>query len=249
MFVDSHCHIFNEYYEDIEQVINDSLNVGVGKLINNASNLETCKEVIELAKKYSSMYFALGIHPESVGDDFNELSQLVKDNIGNKKFIAIGEIGLDYHYGKENREQQIELFKQQLALAQEYNLPVIIHSRDATQDTLDIIKQHQVKGVLHCFNGSLEIAREYMKLGFYFGVNGVITFKNANLKEVVKDIPLEYIILETDAPYLTPEPFRKYKNEPKFIPEIARFLAELYEIPVEDIEKKTRENITNLFDI
>ena len=248
MFIDSHCHIYSEYYDDIENVVLSAKEVGVIKLLNNAADLVSCNEVIKLSDMYDGMYFSLGIHPESVFDSFDELEKLVIDNLDNPKFVAIGEIGLDYHYGKDTKEEQIELFEKQLKLAETYNLPVIIHSREATQDTLNCIKKYNVKGVLHCFNGSLEIAKEYIKLGFYFGVNGVVTFKNANIKEVIKDIPLERILLETDSPYLTPEPFRKYKNEPKYIPTIADFLANLYNVSLEEVSSITNSNIFNLFD-
>ena len=248
MFVDSHCHIYSEYYDDIDKVVSSAKEVGVNKLLNNAANLVSSREVIKLSEKYDEMYFSLGIHPESVKDDYEELEKLVLDNLKNNRFVAIGEIGLDYHYGKETREEQIVLFEKQLKLAETYNLPVIVHSREAIQDTLDCIKKYKVKGVLHCFSGSLEIAREYMKLGFYFGINGVVTFKNANIKDVIKEIPIDRILLETDAPYLTPEPFRKYKNEPKYIPVIAEFLAKLYGVKIDDISKVTNSNIFNLFD-
>lgn len=249
MLTDTHCHIFNGYYDDFDKVINNAKSNGVTRFINNATNIDNCKEVIITSRNDNNIYYSLGVHPDSVENDLEELEKLVVENLNDKKFVAIGEIGLDYHYGKENRERQIEVFEFQLGLAEKYNLPVIVHSREATQDTLDCIKKFKVKGVLHCFSGSLEIAREYMKLGFYFGVNGVVTFKNAKLKDVIKEIPLNHILLETDCPYLTPEPFRKYSNEPKYILTIAEFLANLYEISLDEVEKITEENVFNLFDI
>lgn len=249
MLTDTHCHLFKEYFDDIDKVINDAKENNVNRYINNATNLENCREVIITSKNNKDVYYSLGIHPDSVEDNLEELRQLVIDNLNDEKFVAIGEIGLDYHYGKENKSRQIEVFEYQLALAEEFNLPVIVHSREATQDTLDCIKKYKVKGTLHCFNGSLEIAKEYIKLGFYFGVNGVITFKNAKIDEVIKEIPIERILLETDTPYLTPEPFRKYSNEPKYILIIAQYIARLYDISLEDVMKITEENVTNLFDI
>ena len=176
MLTDTHCHIFSEYYTDFDKVINDAKLNGVCRFINNATNIDSSKEVIITSSNNKDVYYSLGVHPDSVENDMNELEKLVVENLTDEKFVAIGEIGLDYHYGKENRERQIEVFEFQLALAEKYNLPVIVHSREATQDTLDCIKKYKVKGVLHCFSGSIEIAREYMKLGFYFGVNGVVTF-------------------------------------------------------------------------
>lgn len=249
MLTDTHCHLFKEYFEDIDKVICDAKNNKVNRFINNATNLDNCREVIITSKNNNDVYYSLGIHPDSVDDSLEELRKIVIDNLNDEKFIAIGEIGLDYHYGKENKTQQIEVFEYQLTLAEEFNLPVIVHSREATQDTLDCIKKYKVKGILHCFNGSLEIAKEYIKLGFYFGVNGVITFKNAKIDEVIKEIPIERILFETDSPYLTPEPFRKYLNEPKYILTIAQYVAKLYDISLEDVMKITEENVFNVFDI
>lgn len=249
MFTDTHCHLFSEYYDNIDEVIRDAESNNVNRFINNATDLSNIDEVINSSKRFNNLYYALGIHPDSVDDDLDKFKEIIERNLNDYKFIAIGEIGLDYHYGKENKDRQIEVFEYQLSLAEKYNLPVIIHSRDATQDTLECIRKFKVKGVMHCFNGSLEVAREYIKLGFYFGIGGVITFKNAKLYEVVKEIPLENILLETDAPYLTPEPFRKYKNEPKYIYEIATYLSKLYDISIEEISSITEKNVTNLFDI
>lgn len=248
MLTDTHCHLFKEYFDNIDDVLLNAKNNKVYRYINNATNLENCREVIEISKNYKDVYYSLGIHPDSVDDNLEELRQLVIDNLNDDKFVAIGEIGLDYHYGKDNKDRQIQVFEYQLALAEEFNLPVIVHSREATQDTLDCIKKYKVKGSLHCFNGSLEIAKEYIKLGFYFGVNGVITFKNSKIDEVIKEIPLNRILLETDTPYLTPEPFRKYSNEPKYILVIAEYLANLYQISLEEVMNITEENISNLFD-
>lgn len=249
MFTDSHCHLFNEYYEDLNIILNEANKNNVNKYINNATSINTCYEVIETSKKYNSVYYTLGIHPESVLEDYSEFENILISSLEDPNFVGIGEIGLDYHYSKQYKTEQIELFEYQLGLAEKYNLPVVIHSREAIADTLNTIKKFNVRGVLHCFNGSLEIAKEYLKLGFYFGVNGVITFKNANIYEVIKEIPIDKILLETDAPYLTPEPFRKYSNEPKFISVIAEYLANLYGISIEEVSSKTEDNIANLFDI
>ena len=162
--------------------------------------------------------------------------------------MAIGEIGLDYHYSKEEKEEQIKLLETQLSLAEEYDIPVIIHSRDATLDTLTTLKKYKCRGVIHSFSGSLETAKEYIKMGYLLGVNGVITFKNANIKDVIKELPLTSIILETDSPYLTPVPFRGEKNSPKNVLYVAKFVADLKNISLEELSKITNQNIERVFD-
>jgi TatD DNase family protein len=191
----------------------------------------------------------LRINTENINNYSEEDIKFIVDNLNNNKVIAIGEIGLDYHYSKEDKEKQIVLFERMLKIAQDNNLPVIIHSREATEDTLKTIKKYKVHGVIHSFSGSLETAKEYMKLGFCFGINGVITFKNANIKDVIKNIPLDRIILETDSPYLTPEPHRGKQNNPSHIMDIATFVAKLYDINLEDLSKITNNNIKRIFGI
>lgn len=249
MFTDTHCHLFSEYFDNIDKVLDEAKANEVNKYINNATNLDDALEVIKLSKNHNNLYYSLGIHPDSVDIDLTKIEDLIVNNLNDPKFVAIGEIGLDYHYGKVNKDRQIEVFEFQLSLAEKYNLPVIVHSREATQDTLDCIKKFKVRGSMHCFNGSLEVAKEYIKLGFYFGVGGVVTFKNAKVYEVIKEIPLDRILLETDAPYLTPEPYRKYSNEPKYIPVIAEYLANLYNVSIDEVSFVTEKNVSNLFDI
>ena len=221
MFCDTHCHLFKEYYEDIDTIIkNASLNQ-VNRMINAGCDAKSNIEVLD-SLKHKEVYGALGIHPEDV---------------------------LDYHYGKENREEQLKLFERQLALAEKYQMPVVIHSREATEDTIELLKKYNVKGVIHSFSGSLEIATIYIKMGFLLGINGVITFKNCRLKEVIEKIDVHNIVLETDSPYLTPVPFRGEKNDPSKIKTIAEFVANLKKISKEELVKKTNENIAQIFDI
>lgn len=247
MFVDTHCHIFNSDYSDIGKVLDDAKDNGINYIINNGSNNKFNKEVIELISKYSNMYGAIGIHPEDI-DDFKESDLgFIKDNISNEKIVAIGEIGLDYYYRKDNKEEQKKLFESQLKIAEEYNLPVIVHSRDATEDTINTLKKYKCHGVIHSFSGSLETARIYIKMGYLLGVNGVITFKNANIKEVIKDVGLNNIVLETDSPYLSPEPFRGKQNNPAHILDIAKFVANLYDISLEELSRITNENIRKMY--
>lgn len=247
MFTDTHCHIFKEYFDDIDTTLNKALGNKVNRYINNADNINSCKEVLELVSEYPTMYGAIGIHPEYVDNYTKEDLFFIEKNLTNKKIVAIGEIGLDYHYTKDNKEKQIELFESQLKLAEKYNKPVIVHSREATKDTIDTLKKYKVKGVIHSFSGSFETACIYIKMGFLLGVNGVITFKNANIKEVYERIPLHNIVLETDSPYLAPVPYRGKKNEPANILVIAEFLASLYGVSISYLSEVTNENIARIF--
>ena len=248
MYVDSHAHINYDMYEDLDEVINTATENNVMKVVNCSEDLKTSLDVIDLHKKYSNLYPAVGIHPQNVDKsnigDIDKLEQIIK----NENVVALGEIGLDYYYSRDNREKQILFFEKQLELSKKYDLPVIIHCRNATDDLLRILKKSDVKGVIHCFSGSVETARELIKLGYYLGVGGILTFKNSKLVDVIKSIPIEYILLETDSPFLTPEPFRKYKNEPKYIPIIAEKLAQLKEIDVNEVMKITTNNANSVFD-
>ena len=249
MFTDTHCHIYKEYYEDIKKILENAKECQINRMINNGCDKKSNEEVLKLSTQYKNIYGALGIHPENVDTYKEEDLKEIENNLTNPKIIAIGEIGLDYHYTKENKNRQIELLEAQLQIAEKYNLPVIIHSREATEDTINTLKKYHVKGVIHSFSGSKETALIYIKMGYLLGINGVITFKNSKLKEVIKEIPLENIILETDSPYLTPEPFRGKRNEPKRILEIAKFICELKNISLEELSKITNDNIKLIFDI
>lgn len=249
MFTDTHCHIFKEYYEDISKVIKTAKISNINRFINNGCDHKSNLEVLELINIYSNMYGAIGIHPEVVNTYQEKEIKFIEDNINNKKIIAIGEIGLDYHYTKENKEDQIKLFENQLKIAEKYQMPVIIHSREATEDTINILKKFKVTGVIHSFSGSYETAEIYIKMGFLLGINGVITFKNSKLKEVIKKLDLKNIILETDSPYLAPTPHRGEKNEPANITEIVSFICNLKNISPSLLSNITNENIKRIFDI
>jgi TatD DNase family protein len=249
MFTDTHCHIFKEYYENINEILETAKNVGINRIINNGCDTKSNYEVINLCNKYENVYGAIGIHPENVESYSNDDLKYIEENLNHQKIIAIGEIGLDYHYTKDNKEKQIELFERQLKIAETYNIPVIVHSREATEDTINCIKKYKVKGVIHSFSGSIETAKIYIKMGFILGINGVITFKNSKLKEVIKEIDLKDIIFETDSPFLTPEPFRGKKNEPARIINIAEFICNLKEISKSQASIITNENINRIFDI
>lgn len=248
MFVDTHCHIFKSDYDNIDEVLNNASNNNVKYYINNGSDREYNKEVLELVKEYDNMYGALGIHPETVDDYSLDDIEFIKNNLSNEKIVVIGEIGLDYHYTKENKDEQIKLLEMQLSLAEEYNLPVIIHSRDATEDTINTLKKFNCRGTIHSFSGSLETAKIYIKMGYLLGVNGVITFKNCNIKDVIKEVGLNNIVLETDSPYLTPVPYRGMKNDPSHIMDIAKFVSELYNVSLEELSYRTNENIKRMYE-
>lgn len=246
MFIDTHCHIDKEKKEEY---VNNALLSNVGILVNASEDVKTSLEGIEIAKEYKNVFTCVGVHPLDVGEFKEEDISLFKDMLKCDKVKAIGEIGLDYYYSKDNIERQKYIFRMFLSLASSYNLPVVIHSREATQDTINILKEFNVRGVIHCFSGSVETAREYIKMGFSLGIGGVLTFKNSKLFEVVKEIPLSYIVLETDSPYLTPEPYRKYKNESKYIPVIAESIAKYKGISVEEVMDETTKNAKQIFDI
>lgn len=249
MFIDTHCHIVSEYYDDIDEVIKNAIDNGVLKIIINGYNMQSNREVLELVKKYDIVYGALGIQPEELYDYNDDSLKFIEEHINDEKIIAVGEIGLDYHYDTD-KDLQKELFKRQLKIAYKYNKPVIIHSRDCIQETYNILKESKVKGIMHCYSGSKEMALEFIKIGFLIGIGGVSTFKNAkNIVDVIKYIPLEYIILETDSPYLTPEPYRGKRNEPMYIPIVAKRVADIKGLDIKEIERTTTDNARRLFDI
>ena len=245
MFTDTHCHIFKEYYEDIDDIIRNAKNNNIDRIIVAADNYKSSLEVLDLVNKYDNVYGCIGLHPENCLEDFD---YNIFNNINNK-IVAIGEIGLDYYWTKDTKEKQQEIFRKQLEIAEKLNLPVVIHSREATQDTIDILRDYNVRGVIHSFSGSLEVARIYLKMGFKLGVNGVITFKNAKLKDTYRELSLDDIVLETDSPYLTPVPFRGKRNEPSNVIYIAKYLCDLYNCSLEELSNKTNNNIKNIFNI
>ena len=249
MYIDTHCHLSLEDYDDIDLVIKENRENGIDKIIISGYSRDTIKESLDLIDKYSDVYATIGYHPSEADITSDEDLSLLEEQIKHKKVVGIGEIGLDYHYGSDNKDKQIELFRKQMELASKYKLPVVIHSRDAVEDTINILKEYDVVGDMHCFSGSIETARIYIKMGYKLGIGGVVTFKNSNLYKVVESVGLENIILETDAPYLTPEPFRGKKNSSKYLPYIAEKIANILNISVEEVAKITSENAMSLFDL
>ena len=247
--VDTHCHIYSEYYNDISKLIDEVKAAGVNKIIVNGCNMASNLEVLKLVKEYDIVYGALGFHPTELEDDTLECMKWLEDNICDNKIVAIGEIGLDYHYDDYDKNKQIDIFKRQLDIASKYRKPIIVHSRDAIQDTYDIMSKYNLKGSIHSFSGSLEMALEFIKLGYSIGIGGVCTFKNAkNIVNVIKNIDLEYILLETDSPYLSPEPFRGKVNSPSNISLIAKKISEIKEVDVLVVEDITTKNANQIFD-
>lgn len=247
--IDTHCHIYSEYYDDISALIDDINKAGIKKIIINGCDMKSNLEVLKLTKKYDIVYGALGFHPTELDNYSDDSIKWLEENINNDKIVAIGEVGLDYHYENADKEKQIKAFNEQLQLAEKYKKPIIVHTRDAIQDIYNILKKYKLKGSIHAFSGSLEMAKEFINLGYYIGVGGVCTFKNAkNIVNVIKNISTEYILLETDSPYLTPEPYRGKINTPKNISIIADKIAEIKQINISEVVDVTTDNANALFD-
>ena len=248
MFIDTHCHLSKEDYDDIDKVIEEDKEAGVDKIVVSGCSRESIDEVMNFKDKYDIVYVTIGYHPEYADNVGEKELDYLKSLLGDKKVVGIGEIGLDYHYTKDNKDKQIWLFEEQLKIAEEFNLPVVIHSRDATQDTINTLKKYNVKGIVHCFSGSLETAKIYISMGFLLGIGGVVTFKNSKLKDVVKEIDIEFIVLETDSPYLSPVPFRGKVNSSKYLKYIAEFISDVKNISVLELAEITSNNASSLFD-
>lgn len=245
MYVDTHCHLDSRECDNIEQIIQ---NIENNIIIVSGYDDQSNQEVIALIEKYPNVYGTIGIHPSEVKT--SNLS-FIEKYVNHPKVVGIGEIGLDYHYGKEDKELQIDYFKKQIEIARKNNKTVVIHSRDAAEDTLKIIASNpDVNYVMHCYSYSVEIAKQLLKYHVRFGIGGVLTFKNSKeLKKVVESIPLEYLLLETDSPWLSPEPFRGQKNEPKNVLLVAQKIAELQNISLEIVLKTTTQNAICQFDL
>lgn len=246
---DTHAHYDDDAFdEDLDQVLSGLSEKGVCGVINNACNMKSAAVSIELAEKYPNVWAAVGVHPHDVKDmtegDIDTLRKMSK----HKKVVAIGEIGLDYHYNFSPREVQIHWFEKQLELAKELDLPVFIHDREAHGDTMDILKKYQPKGVIHCFSGSVEMAKEIIKLGMYIGLGGAVTFKNAKTPvEVARYVPLDRLLLETDAPYMTPVPFRGKRCTSDLISYTAKKIATERNMTAQQICDITKNNTLALF--
>jgi len=253
-FIDTHCHLFDEQFNtDRDAAVTRALEAGVTKFLLPNIDTQTIQPLYTLADKYpDSCLPMMGLHPCSVFTDYEKSLDLIYKELISRKFVAVGEIGLDYYWDVTYKEQQIDAFKTQLKWAVEMNLPVAIHTRNSFDDAIAIVEEYQSKGlrgVFHCFSGSIEDAKRIIAAGFYMGIGGVATFKNGGLDKVLPDVPLEHLILETDAPYLAPVPYRGKRNSPEYIPLIAQKLAEMKGMEVNIIANKTTENAVKLFEL
>ena len=247
MLIDTHSHIFLEYYDNIDEIINN-MN---GYIIVAGCDDKTNLEVIDLVNKYDKVFGMLGIQPEEIDKITPNSFKIIEENLANPKIVGIGEIGIDYHWVSDNHDKQIEVFKKQLDLARKYNMPVVIHSRDAAEDTYNILSEYKdLKKVLHCYSYSLDMAYRFQKIGCLFGIGGVITFKNnRKLSEVVEALDLENFVLETDSPFLSPEPFRGQKNEPANTYYVAKKISEIKNIDIEKTLEIIGKTTISQFDL
>ena len=248
---DTHAHYTDEAFDNDRAALLDSLpQCGVKYIMLAASSLETSERGIEISRRYGYIYASVGVHPESVDDTPSDYIETLRRLSEFEKVKAIGEIGLDYHYEGYNRERQIKLFDEQLALAAELDLPVIIHSREATEDTMELLRRYKPRGVMHCFSGSLETAKDVLSLGMSISFTGVLTFKNAKKAlNVLSEIPLDRFMLETDCPYMAPVPYRGERCDSSMIPEIAKKAAEIKGLSPQEILDITCKNGERLFSI
>ena len=254
---DNHAHLDDEKFdEDREELIEKIHNDEIDKFVSAGYSLESSKKSIELSKKYDFIYSTCGVSPndipqteEELWKELDEIKKLAKEN---KKVVAIGEIGLDYHWNTENKELQKKAFVEQIKIANELNLPIQIHTRDAVMDTLEILKQNNVnkKGIFHCCPLNRELVKEGLKLGFYISFAGPVTFKNSkNANEIIEMVPNDKMLIETDSPYLSPEPFRGKRNDPRNVKYIAKKIAEVKNITIEEVADITYENAMEIFNL
>lgn len=254
MLIDSHAHLTDDKYSrDRERIIRNLKREGIDIVITSGSSILSSSAAVSLSKKYNNIYATVGIHPNGAGDMDMETLNVIEALSQNNKVVAIGEIGLDYHHNVADKETQKKWFVEQIRLAKTLNLPIVVHDRKANIDTFNIMKDEyggSLRGVLHCYSGNLELAKKYIEMGFYISIAGPVTYRNATeLKRVAKEIPLEYLFVETDAPYLTPGPMGKRRNEPSYVRHVAATIAELKGIPFDIVAKKTTENVKRLFNI
>lgn len=253
--IDSHAHLDDSRYDrDRHEIIKNLKQEGVDLVVNIGADLESSKNSYYLAKTYEPIYATVGVHPHNAKTYTPAVEAELTALALKPKVVAIGEIGLDFYYDHSPRDVQREVFRKQLELAHEVNLPVVIHSRDASQETFDILKEYHKKfkfqAIIHCFSQSVEMMREYVKLGDYIALGGAVTFKNAKTpKQVAMEVPLDHLILETDCPYMTPVPFRGKRNEPKYIQKVANYIAQLREMDVKDLIRHTDENTKRFYQL
>lgn len=258
MFIDSHAHIDGpEFDADRDQIIERAQSAGVSVILNVGTgdpHAGVFERAVELAKKYESVYTAIGAHPHDARLYDDKAEEKIKALVQDKRVLAWGEIGLDFHYDNSPRDVQVEVFKRQLRAARECELPVVIHTREAESETIEILKSDYAgaerRGIFHCFSGSMNLAQRAIELGFMISFSGIVTFKKAEeLRDVAREVPLERLLIETDCPYLSPIPYRGKRNEPAHVVEVARCLAGIHGVEIEEIGRITTENFTSFFRI
>jgi TatD DNase family protein len=254
MFIDSHAHIDGDDFDtDRKEVIERAHAIGVSTILNVGTgdpHSGALERAVELGKAHESIYTAIGTHPHDARHYDDAAEAKIKNLINNEHVIAWGEIGLDFHYDNSPRDVQLDVFKRQLLAARECDLPVVIHTREAEAETFDILQSTECRGVFHCFSGSMELAQKAIELGFMISFSGIVTFKKADeLREVAKQVPLDRLLIETDCPYLTPIPYRGKRNEPAYVVEVARCLAGLHGVEMEEMGRITSENFNRFFEI
>jgi TatD DNase family protein len=252
MIFDTHAHYDDERFEeDRDALLRSMKDAGIGNIVNIGANMASSQRSLDLAAEYDFMYAAVGVHPSDCAELDDEKIEKLKEMSSFPKCVAIGEIGLDYYWPEPEHDLQKKWFKRQIALAREVELPIIVHSRDAAADTVDILKSEnagELGGVVHCFSYSKEVAEECVKMGFYIGIGGVLTFKNGRkMKEVAEAIPMERIILETDCPYLAPEPFRGKRNSSLYLPYVVSAMAQIKGISEEEVISITEANAREMY--
>ncbi|MET0785325.1 MAG: TatD family hydrolase [Paenisporosarcina sp.] len=252
MYIDTHVHLNAEQYnEDLQEVIDRALEAGVNQMVVIGFDQKTIKRAIELAEEYEFIYAVVGWHPVDAIDCTEEDLQWIEELASHPKVVAIGETGLDYHWDKSPKEIQQQVFRKQIQLAQRVKLPLVIHNRDATEDVIRILQEEHAEktgGVMHCFGGSVETAKVCIDMNFMISLGGPVTFKNAKKpKEVASEIPLEWLMIETDAPYLTPHPYRGQRNEPGLVPLVAEEIARLKDVSLEEVARVTTENAKRFY--
>jgi len=258
LFIDSHAHIDGpEFDADRDEIIERAALAGVSIILNVGTgdpHAGVFERAVELGKKYESVYTAIGTHPHDARFYDDKAEDKIKALVQDERVLAWGEIGLDFHYDNSPRDVQVEVFKRQLRAARECGLPVVIHTREAESETIEILRSEYAgaerRGVFHCFSGSMELAQRAIELGFMISFSGIVTFKKANeLREVARQVPLNRLLIETDCPYLTPIPYRGKRNEPAYVVEVARCLAEIHGLDSDEIGRVTSENFTSFFRI
>jgi len=254
LLIDTHAHLdSSRFNKDRAEVIKNARDSGVSYIVNIGADLRSSRYSVKLAREYPFIFATVGIHPhDAISLDANVLAELEK-LAGEEKVVAIGEIGLDYYYDHSPRDIQRAAFIDQLVLAKKLNLPIVVHSREAEEDTISILKEHYRQGgtgILHCFSGSLKMAREALELGFYLAFGGIVTFKNAGgLLEVLEELPLDRILLETDCPYLSPVPYRGKRNEPAYLPYVAEKIGEIKGVSLEEVAEITTANAIRVYNL